>query len=53
MYKKTDGNNAPKIGFIIVNKKTNTRIFAAGGRNGTDNPQPGTVVDDVITLPER
>lgn len=47
------GEQAPKLGFVIVNKKTNTRIFSIGGRNGTDNPAPGTVADDVITLPER
>jgi aubergine len=34
--------------FIIVSKRINTRIFA-----NNHNPIPGTVVDDVITLPER
>lgn len=34
--------------FMIVSKKVNTRIF-----NGERNPDCGTVVDDVITLPER
>jgi hypothetical protein len=43
----------PKIGFIILNKKTNSRIFKLDKRNGFDNPEPGTVADDVITLPER
>lgn len=43
----------PRIGFVILNKKTNTRIFTAGGRNGFDNPPPGTVAADVITFPER
>lgn len=34
--------------FVIVCKRINTRIF-----KGFENPAPGTVVDDVITLPER
>lgn len=38
-----------KFVFIIVSKKINTRIFGRDERN----PPPGTVVDDVITLPER
>ncbi|XP_070499434.1 protein aubergine-like [Chironomus tepperi] len=42
----------PKLAFIIINKKINTRIFSQE-RNSYDNPLPGTVVDDVITLPER
>lgn len=39
---------ALSFGFIIVSKRINTRLFK---RN--DNPIPGTVVDSVITLPER
>ncbi|XP_055839653.1 protein piwi [Episyrphus balteatus] len=34
--------------YIVVSKQINTRFFARGR-----NPPPGTVVDDVITLPER
>lgn len=37
-----------QMAFIVVSKRINTRIFAENG-----NPRPGTVVDDVITLPER
>lgn len=37
-----------KLCFIVVSKRINTRIF-----EGNNNPTPGTVVDDVITLPER
>ncbi|XP_063362987.1 piwi-like protein Siwi [Cydia amplana] len=40
-----------KLCFIIVSKRINTRIFVARGRG--ENPQPGTVIDDVVTLPER
>lgn len=40
--------NAYKLIFIVVSKRINTRFFA-----GDVNPNPGTVVDDVVTLPER
>uniref|UniRef100_A0A336LSU2 CSON003002 protein n=1 Tax=Culicoides sonorensis TaxID=179676 RepID=A0A336LSU2_CULSO len=36
------------LAYVVVNKRINTRIF----KNGT-NPLPGTVVDDIITSPER
>ncbi|XP_021919553.1 piwi-like protein Siwi isoform X2 [Zootermopsis nevadensis] len=45
---KIYGENEYKLGFIIVTKRINTRLFYNG-----NNPPPGTVVDDVITLPER
>lgn len=35
--------------FIVVTKRINTRIFSMAN----DNPEPGTVVDDVITMHER
>ncbi|XP_035789141.1 protein aubergine-like [Anopheles albimanus] len=38
----------PRLCVIVVSKRINTRLFANGR-----NPPPGTVVDDVITLPER
>ncbi|XP_063905421.1 piwi-like protein Siwi [Zophobas morio] len=44
IYKNTE----LKMAFIVVSKRINTRIFTE-----KDNPPPGTVVDDVITLPER
>ncbi len=37
-----------KFCYIIVNKRLNTRLF-----NNGNNPGSGTIVDDVITLPER
>jgi aubergine len=37
-----------RMSFIIVSKRINTRVF-----HREDNPPPGTVVDDCITLPER
>lgn len=39
-----------KLGFIIVSKRLNTRFIVA---NTTSNPKPGTVIDDVVTSPER
>ncbi|KAF6212105.1 hypothetical protein GE061_012625 [Apolygus lucorum] len=37
-----------KLTVVLVSKKINARIF-----NNNHNPPPGTVVDDVITMPER
>ncbi|KAL1488051.1 hypothetical protein ABEB36_015421 [Hypothenemus hampei] len=43
-----------KLGFIIVSKRINTKIFRSQpNQRGDFNPPPGTVVDDVITWPER
>lgn len=42
----------PKFSFIIVTKKINSRFMLdKGGKY--DNPAPGSIVDDVITIPER
>lgn len=39
---------------IVVTKRIHTRIFRPGmAPNSEKNPPPGTIVDDVITLPER
>jgi len=38
----------PSFGFIVVQKRINTRIFALGGKN-PDNPAPGTVLDHTVT----
>ncbi|XP_039751696.1 piwi-like protein Siwi [Pararge aegeria] len=46
------GTTEVKMAFIIVSKRTNTRVFIDTGRSG-ENPRPGTVIDDVVTLPER
>ena len=37
-----------KFTFIIVSKRIRTKFF-----KGAENPQSGTIVDDVVTLPER
>lgn len=44
-------NKKVRFCFIIVSKRLNTRIFENDRQ--VRNPPPGTVVDDVITLPER
>ncbi|XP_046962281.1 piwi-like protein Siwi [Vanessa cardui] len=46
------GNTDIKMAFIVVSKRINTRVFIDCGRTG-ENPRPGTVIDDVVTLPER
>jgi len=40
-----------KFTYIIVSKRINTRFFRMNGK--PSNPPSGTVVDDVVTLPER
>lgn len=42
----------PKLGFTIVSKRINTKFFVEGP-NGAQNVPAGTIVDDVVTLPER
>jgi len=42
------GQTEPKMAYIIVTKRIAARFFANGA-----NPPPGTVVDDIVTLPER
>ncbi|CAG9764076.1 unnamed protein product [Ceutorhynchus assimilis] len=43
-----------KMAYIVVSKRINTKIFRSqAGQRNDFNPPPGTVVDDVITWPER
>lgn len=44
-YKDTTKSS---LTFFVVSKRINTRFF-----HQKNNPQPGTVVDDIVTLPER
>lgn len=46
--KSLKGGDQIKLTFIVVTKRINARFFLASG-----NPKPGTVVDDIVTLPER
>ena len=48
IYEKSSTGKNVKFTYIVVTKRINTRYFLNG-----KNPPPGTVVDDVITLPER
>lgn len=48
IYADAGVSSGYKMAFVIVSKRINTRIF-----HNRSNPVPGTVVDDVITLPER
>lgn len=50
MYKERGGQI--KFAYVIVNKRINTKFFLET-RGRCENPIPGTVVDDVVTLPER
>ena len=40
-----------KFTYIVVSKRINSRFFKMNGH--PNNPPSGTVVDDVVTLPER
>ncbi len=42
----------PKLTFTVVSKRINTKFFKSSGKQHF-NPPSGTVVDDVVTLPER
>ncbi|KAI9585330.1 hypothetical protein GQX74_001177 [Glossina fuscipes] len=47
-YKRCNAEKPPMFAYVVVTKSINTRFFY-----GERNPPPGTVVDDVVTLPER
>ncbi|KAI1284926.1 Piwi-like protein 1 [Halotydeus destructor] len=42
-----------KLTFIIVTKRIGARFFAKGQPPNLENPMPGTIVDTVVTRPER
>lgn len=48
IYKNAGVAGGCPLAYIVVTKRINTRFFSR-----QENPQPGTIVDDVITLPER
>ncbi|KAH3863467.1 hypothetical protein DPMN_026456, partial [Dreissena polymorpha] len=45
-------NYSPKLSVVIVQKRINTRIFAANGRQ-MENPPSGTVADHTITRRDK
>lgn len=48
IYKSAGKVEGCRMAFIVVAKRINTRYFV-----NMRNPDPGTIVDDIITLPER
>lgn len=48
MYDSIGAEEKCRMSFIIVSTRIDARFFVNG-----NNPAPGTVVDDVVTLPER
>ncbi|XP_078682113.1 piwi-like protein 1 isoform X3 [Branchiostoma floridae x Branchiostoma belcheri] len=50
-FKNLGADYKPKVAWIVVKKRINTRFFAQAGR-GLQNPAPGTVVDTEVTRPE-
>jgi len=49
---KTQGLENVQFAYIIVSKRINARFFQMAG-NKPMNPPSGSVVDDIVTLPER
>lgn len=47
------GEKTYNVIFTVVSKRIRTRIFLDAGKENGGNPYSGTVVDDVITLPNR
>lgn len=48
-YKRAQATAPPMLSYIVVTKTSNSRFFTKNHQN----PPPGTVVDSVVTLPER
>ena len=48
IYSEAKVEMGPRMSYIVVNRKTQTRLF-----HNLGNPKPGALVDDVITKPER
>lgn len=38
--------------FVVVTKRITTRFFA-NSKQGAQNPQPGTIIDSVVTDPTK
>lgn len=45
----SDGDYKPLFTFIVVQKRINTRIYASTGTGNADNPNPGAILDNMIT----
>lgn len=46
------GASSVPLAFIIVTKRISTRFFA-NFHQGAQNPQPGTIIDSVVTDPTK
>jgi len=46
------GPSSVPMAFIIVTKRISTRFFV-NTRHGVQNPQPGTIIDSVVTDPTK
>ncbi len=54
VLKRFDPTGSIKLTFSIVSKRINSRFYLIPGQNAQPtNPPAGTVIDDVVTLPER
>lgn len=49
---RTQGLDNVQFAYIVVSKRINARFFQMTG-NRALNPPSGSVIDDVVTLPER
>jgi len=47
-FRHVAANYNPSFGFVVVQKRINTRIFQLGGK-APENPAPGTVLDHTVT----
>merc|ERR1719494_1283152 len=47
-FRHVAANYNPSFGFVVVQKRTNTRIFQLGGK-APENPAPGTILDHTVT----
>ncbi|XP_050425877.1 piwi-like protein Ago3 [Adelges cooleyi] len=48
-FKEYPGGYFPKITFIVVQKRINSRVFQFMGENKYVNPPPGTIIDNTVT----
>ena len=47
-FRHISDDYSPSFGFVVVQKRINTRIFARGSK-APENPPPGTVLDHTVT----
>ena len=47
-FKHISDDYSPGLGFVVVQKRINTRIFLMQGKE-CENPAPGTVLDHTVT----